>query len=183
MHNEEDVWKSVHPSDLWALDKMILARTMGYIAGPVGVPVPFEDDYMVRPCVNPIGLGLGAQKVHIEESTDHLPVGHFWCEWFDGRHYSVDFLFGQQVLVVEGIKADGEFVKWDKWIRRDFMDFELPAELGDIPFKYPWINLEFIGDKLIEVHFRGNPDFSLIEDQKELIPVWKGDIISPPIGY
>jgi hypothetical protein len=35
---------------------------------------------------------------------------------------------------------------------------------------YDWINCEFIGNQLIEVHFRRNPDFRY--DNSVAIPVW-----------
>ena len=88
--DEQDVWNTVDPKHLWALDKLILSKHFGYVCGPVGVDVPKPGWYIVRPCVNAIGLGLGAQKLWIDKSTDDLPGGHFWCEWFEGRHLSVD---------------------------------------------------------------------------------------------
>ena len=36
-----------------------------------------------------------------------------------------------------------------------------------------YINIESIGDKIIEVHLRPNPDHQ--EDYDTLIPIWKGD--------
>jgi len=76
---EEQVWKSIHPDDIWAMDKLIVSRKMGYICGPVGTSVPAPDYYIVRPCINALGLGLGldTQKIYIEDNTDHLPTGHF----------------------------------------------------------------------------------------------------------
>ena len=38
---------------------------------------------------------------------------------------------------------------------------------------YNWINCEFIGNNLIEVHFRRNPDFRY--GNTVAIPVWKND--------
>ena len=37
-------------------------------------------------------------------------------------------------------------------------------------------NCEFIGDKLIEIHLRGNPDFRYNNDS--VIPVWEGDDVN-----
>jgi hypothetical protein len=88
---EDRVWKSMSPDDMWLMDKLILSKKLGYTCGPVGIDVPKSNWYVVRPCINPMGLGLGTQKVWIENDTTHLPVGHFWCEWFEGEHYSVDF--------------------------------------------------------------------------------------------
>jgi len=183
-YSEESVWKYADADDLWALDKLILARKMGYIAGPVGTEVPFSDKYMVRPCVNALGLGLGAETYFLHAgSSDHLPVGHFWCEFFEGEHYSVDFFYGEQYIAVKGIKEEETHTKWSSWVRDDKKKFDLPDELGEIPFKYPWINCEFIGGHLIEVHFRRNQDFAHMDDQDEYIPVWQGQDTNPPEGY
>ena len=42
--------------------------------------------------------------------------------------------------------------------------------LEEVSERYEWINCEFIGDKLIEVHFRRNPDFRHHNDC--LRPIW-----------
>ena len=60
-HPEDEMWKTINPDEMWVLDKLILSRKMGYICGPVGTDVPKPDWYIVRPCVNAMGLGLGAQ--------------------------------------------------------------------------------------------------------------------------
>ena len=47
--------------------------------------------YCKTTCVNALGLGLGAQKVWLEKETMHFYFyGYFWCEWFEGEHFSVD---------------------------------------------------------------------------------------------
>ena len=109
---EDKVWETVNPKDLWVMDKLILSRNLYYTCGPVGMAVPRPGHYIVRPCVNMLGLGLGAQKVWIEDTTDHLPLGYFWCEWFSGRHLSIDYHWGRQVLAVEGHKSENTFTKW-----------------------------------------------------------------------
>ena len=98
---EEIAWATTATEDLWIFDKLILARHLGYTCGPVGTRVSKSDYYIVRPCVNAIGLGLGAQKHYIKDFTDHLTPGHFWCEIFEGDHISVDYLNGEQVLAVQ----------------------------------------------------------------------------------
>ncbi len=165
------------------MDKLILSRTMGYICGPVGMDVPEPGEYIVRPCVNMIGLGLGAKKLYLEDTTDHLSPGHFWCEWFDGDHYSVDYYWGQQELTVKGNKDEYTLTRWDSWIRDYEKVIPFPDELEQISMTTPWINCEFIDGKLIEVHLRQNEDFNLIDGQEEFIPVWEGDDRTPPDGY
>ena len=180
MTTEEEVWKSVDPNDCWVLDKLILSMKLGYSCGPVGVDVPKPDWYVVRPVINALGLGLGTKKVWIEKSTDTLPVGHFWCEWFEGRHISVDYVNCEQVLAVEGFKENKTFTKWDRWEVVDWKE-DLPEFLTELGNKYGILNVEFIGDKIIEVHFRNNPDFTF--DNSVFIPVWEGQSIEPPSGF
>jgi hypothetical protein len=177
---EDLVWKTIDPNDMWVLDKLILSRKLGYNCGPVGLAVNKPGNYIVRPCVNMLGLGLGAQRLWIDRDTSHLPVGHFWCEWFEGRHLSIDYQKGKQVLAVEGHKADTTFTRWDHWIKvSDRIKF--PSILDEFKEKYEHINCEFIGKKLIEVHFRRNADFD--NNRVHFIPVWKGESADPPEGY
>lgn len=178
-------WQTFDPKDLWVLDKLILSKHLEYNCGPVGAEVPKPDYYIVRPCVNALGLGLCSEKVWIEFDTCHLTPGHFWCEWFEGRHLSVDYEYGETKRIIEGFKKEDTFTKWDKWAKvDDFGALERILSLPKIlePFKnQPIINVEFIGNKPIEVHFRGNPDFQY--DNKEFIPVWQGQDTTPPEGY
>ena len=177
---QEDVyWQTADANEIWVYDKLILSRKLGYACGPVGIDVPVPAWYIVRPCVNIMGLGLGAKKMHLTKYTIDLDPGHFWCEWFDGRHLSVDYEYGKQVLCVEGFKSEDTFTKWDKWIATDDQ-IPFPKVLEQFVNK-PNVNCEFIGGKLIEVHYRSNPDFE--QDIKEFIPVWQGQTTEPPNGY
>lgn len=181
MDSQEDiVWQTVDPNDIWVMDKLILSRKLGYTCGPVGLDVPAPGVYIVRPCVNMIGLGLGATKLWLDKGTTHLPVGHFWCEWFEGVHLSVDYQWGTQTLCVKGIKEPDTLVRWKEWIRIDTL-VALPSLLADIENKYEWINCEYIGSKLIEVHLRHNEDFE--NDISHFIPVWEGESTVAPAGY
>jgi len=177
---EDHVWNSVDPDDLWLLDKLILSRKLGYRCGPTGLDVPVPGYYIVRPCVNMMGLSLGAQKIWLEKETMHLPLGYFWCEWFEGRHLSVDYHWGLQTLCVEGFKNKDTFTRWSEWRRtKDYVP--RPEVLKPYFEKYEWINCEFIGGRLIEVHLRHNEDFEGGGDH--FIPVWEGESIDPPDGY
>jgi hypothetical protein len=167
---EMDVWACIDADDLWALDKLILAKKTGHSCGPVGMPVPNPGTYIVRPCVNPLGLGLGTQRIHIDHDTSHLTPGHFWCEEFDGPHISMDYHWGEPSLCVQGFKPHDEFLRWSRWTKTDQHIIYLPKILQQFAKKYEWINCEFIGGKLIEVHFRRNPNFDY--GNSDFIPVW-----------
>ena len=116
---EDRYWEKPIADDLWAIDKLILSKILGYDCGPAGIKVTKAGDYIVRPCVNVFGLGMGAEKVYLKDKTNHLPLGTFWCEWFEGRHFTVDYDKGKQVRCVEGFKKENTLQRWDKWIRVD----------------------------------------------------------------
>lgn len=179
---EDLAWLKTDPEDLWIFDKLILSKKLGYTCGPAGVDVPHDGMYIVRPCVNAVGLGLSTaiNWLTVEGWTDHLQPGTFWCEIFEGDHISVDYEWGNPILSVQGFKPEETFVKWDKWIKVEHTH-EIPEILKPISKKYRYMNCEFIGGKLIEVHLRRNPDFDF--GNTEFIPVWRGQDINPPDGY
>ena len=179
IHPEDLVWLTIDPDELWAMDKLILSRKLGYVCGPTGQDVPKPDWYIVRPCVNMLGLGLGAEKVWIEEETIDLPLGYFWCEWFEGRHLSIDYNYGVQTLCVEGHKADSTLTQWDSWIATDDQ-IALPMTLRTFAH-HEWLNVEYIGGNAIEIHLRKNVDFE--GNIKEFIPVWENQDTTPLEGY
>ena len=180
MVEDDDAWFDCHEDDLWIFDKLILSRKLGYICGPVDAYVPEPDHYIVRPCVNPAGMGRGATIEYIEKDTDHLPVGYFWCEIFYGRHLSVDYYRGNQKLVTEGFRnKDNPLWKFNRWLRVDD-EIDYPDILNELKGNYPTINCEFIGDNLIEVHLRGNYEMGKFS---EIVPVWEGEEQSIMEGY
>jgi len=189
---EDEAWLNCHNDDLWIFDKLVLAKKLGYICGPVGVDVPTPGDYIVRPSVNCMGMGRGAEIVNIQESTDHLPLGYFWCEIFTGRHISVDYKFDikqriiEQDLTVEGFRRDGDPI-WKFWKWKKINEFvPIHRIILDVKGSYEYINCEYIGDRLVEVHLRNNSD---MHESTEVIPVWKSEAIElygvpkPPEGY
>jgi hypothetical protein len=120
--------------------------------------------------------------VNLVDSTDHLPAGYFWCEIFTGQHLSVDYYQGNQILVVEGKRdLDSPLWKFSKWVRHDNIEVKFPEALSFLLEKHDYINAEYIGERLIELHFRTNLDFEY--DNDIAIPVWEDEEISIPDGY
>jgi hypothetical protein len=173
-------WKNAREEDLWIFDKLIVSRKLGYTCGPVGVDVPAPGMYIVRPCVNIPGMGRGAKFEWIVNSTFHLPPGHFWCEIFEGRHLSIDYtkLGSQQykqVLAVEGFKNPNDPIyRFSKWEKVDDI-IPMPPIFLQLLEKYEYVNIEYIGNRAIEIHFRHNPDF--VHGNSVAYPVWKDDPI------
>lgn len=173
--NDIDCWNSVDPQDLWVTDKLLLAKRLGYLCGPAGMPPPREDDYIVRPCVNYRMMGRGAQVMRLSPTNhDCVPDGYFWCEKFEGRHLSFDYNNGLQVLAVEGFREDPKRLdRFSRWKKVNDLFF-VPTILNPIISLYPWVNLEVIGDNVIEVHFRYNDDFRGHESN-EIVTVWRDE--------
>lgn len=181
--DDTDVWPQCPNEDLWVFDKLIVARKSGHVCGPHGVSVPSPGMYIVRPCVNLMGMGRSAEFQYIENTTDDIMKdGMFWSEIFSGRHLSVDYEGEKQVLCVEGIREDSSPLwRWKEWRRTDDK-IPFPDILRSLLPRHKYFNVEMIGGKIIEIHLRHNPDFK-DRPYTSLIPVFKGFESPQPEGY
>lgn len=178
---DTDAWPNIENDDLWIYDKCILSRKLGYPCGPSGIPVPKPDYYIVRPIVNLEGLGKGASMQFIEKETwEKVPTGYFWQQKFEGNQYSVDYENGTLKRVTQGWKFTDSLVKFTSWKKVNHIPV-LPNCLDYFVKKYAKVNVEFIEDKVIEVHLRGNPDFD--DGSIEMIPVWQNTQPKCPKGF
>jgi hypothetical protein len=180
--NDSDVWGQCPSEYLWIYDKLILAVKSGHVAGPAGVPVPCAGQYIVRPITNIRMMSRGASKQWLTpDDTDLIPDGYFWSECFQGPHTSVDFHYGIQTLAVQGFRDDPDrldrFSKWQKIPQQ----YEFPTVLGDLWKHTPWVNVEYVGGKIIEVHLRWNDDFCN-HSSDVIYPVWRDDPRPQPAG-
>jgi len=180
--SDAKAWLNTPKQNLWIFDKLLLSKHLGYTCGPAGVDVPSPGKYIVRPCINLLGMGIGAKFIDLIDSTDHLSAGHFWCEVFNGRHISVDYYKTKQILAVEGTHNSGDPLwKFERWVRLDTEEIKFPDEFIDLFKISDYINIEYIDDRLIEIHFRTNPDFEY--GNSVAIPVWKNEEVNTPDGY
>jgi hypothetical protein len=178
--NDSDVWNTIVGEDLWIYDKLILAKRLGYTCGPAGVPPTTTNDYIVRPISNYRMMGRGSSIVTISANEDIIPDGYFWCEVFTGRHITIDYNRGKQTLAVEGFKDNARTDRFSSWKKIEY-PYELPPLISNIAKKYEWLNIEMIGDKIIEVHLRYNDDFAN-HTASEIIPIWKENFYDSPCG-
>ena len=191
-------FKSISPEDLWVYNKLQLSTLLRYNCGPIGMPVPEAGEYIVRPAINFLGMGRNSRKIFLtpDDCTESYGFpSEFWCEYFEGEHLSVDFIHGESALVVLGKKGESispldrsktikntteEHSRWRIWKKVDRKVY-CPPFLKKLSNKYPVINVEFIGNRIIEVHFRKNPDF--VWGNSAAIPVYYDELIRTPPGY
>jgi hypothetical protein len=177
--DDKDVWSQCPVDYLWIYDKLILARKMGHLAAPAGIAVPRADWYIVRPITNIRMMSRGAQKVWLTPAdTDSVPDGFFWTECFEGRHTSVDFHYGIQELAVEGFRNSDRLDRFCRW-ERISDQYPFPAVLEDLWKMAPWVNVEYVDGKVIEVHLRWNDDFSN-HNGNVIYPVWQDQPTEQP---
>jgi len=177
----DEEWNRIHSEDLWVYNKLILSRVLGYTCGPIGTSVPKPDFYLVRPSMNLLGMGRFARKEFIHKYTERFHPSEFWCEIFEGDHISIDYQNGEQKLSILGVRDEiNPLYKWDMWKKVD-VKIEFPKILKKLKGNYEWINCEFVGNRLIEVHFRRNSDFRY--GNSVAIPVWNDHIIENIEGY
>lgn len=178
-----DVYESCQPQWLWIYDKLIVARRQGIRAAPAGIPIPTSGEYIIRPITNIYMMGRGAQIKWLEKGdTSSVPDGFFWSEILNGSHVSVDYHWGKQHLTVQGFRNDPKRIdRFSRWCKIE-LDMPLPAMLYDLKYYQEWINVEYIGNKVIEIHLRYNDDFAN-HDSDEIVPVWRGDSMITPKGW
>jgi hypothetical protein len=179
--SDSDTLDKIDPSDLWVLDKFILAKRLGHHCGPAGVMPKISDRYIVRPCVNLRMMSKGASFMQLNADTDIIPDGYFWCEVFSGRHRSFDFYYGKQDLAVEGFRTDPDRLdRFSQWNKINDV-FPMPDVLQEVADRYEWFNIETIGDNVIEAHFRYNDDFAN-HNSDTIIPIWEEQFYHSPAG-
>jgi hypothetical protein len=179
--DEWEIWDKYPHHRNW-LNKLYLAYSLNYQCGPGGYPVPESKNYIVRPVYNLAGMGLGARLQFLEAGDrSSVPPGYFWCECFDGPHYSATYQFCHDTLPYwkplscwQGTNSALNLTKFTRWIRIPDYAPQVPRQLNVLS-DVRYINIEFKGDKPIEVHLRpsGNPDGSIHSDYNEYIPVWE----------
>lgn len=181
MTSDSEAWIHYPQYRLW-FNKLWLSEKLGYLCGPNAVPVPFTQPYIIRPIYNLHGMGAGAQILTLSpEDVDLVPPGYFWCEVFQGDHYSVELSRDVDTWVTRSVyqgirKKDTDLYRFEKWVRRE-VEIVIPTCLDEL-HQCSSINIEMIGNKIIEVHLRQTPDPVQYD---ELIPVWDDEDVDESI--
>ena len=179
----------------WLFNKMEIALRQELHAGPAAVPPEHPGIYIHRPYYNLYGMGIGATKFVYDPENDYeaflnnaiVPPGHFWCEWIEGEHLSIDYQqwsdeeWRVRSVLLGNHLNDDNLTRFDGWEKMPH-DWALPFEntglldiVGFDPY-VPYCNIEMRGDYIIEVHLRlGNDPFDDLPVGAKIIPVWDND--------
>ncbi len=180
------------PHHRWIFNKLELSMKLGYNCGPACVPVNRNGMYVVRPIYNLYGMGVGAFKKWLrhedkEAITRHgfIPPGYFWCEFFEGEHYSVDYEWRDEgkggihshwapICTTVG-KIDDNLQHFAHWEKIKNIPHFLPDFVDPLQDALE-MNIEWKGSNIIEVHLRSGND--IVHDDPigtEMIPHWLSD--------
>jgi len=177
----------------WLFNKLEIAIRQELHAGPAATAPEKSGWYIHRPIYNLYGMGIGATKFYYDADTMHneminhkiVPPGHFWCEWVDGLHRSIDYQQWdgldwrvRSVLIGEHYSDENltRFKQWKK-VSHDFAPFFADTGLLDVigfDQRVPHVNIEMRGEYIVEVHLRlGNDPFDDLDVGDTIIPVWQ----------
>lgn len=169
-----EAWEKYPRYHKW-FNKLWLSESLGYHCGPSGTAPKQDGLYIVRPVYNLSGMGVGARKVHIKANDQTAtPPGYFWCEYFEGTQYSVTYRFNHDTVGTwtpisswKAIQDSEDLWRFGGWVRSDYSP-PVPRLFNQLS-EIQRINIEFKGDRPIEVHLRDTPD----PDYDEIVPIWK----------
>ena len=165
-----------NPRHRWVYDRLLVACTQSYAAGPAGVEPP-SYPVIVKPITNLYGMGRGAW---IAFEPTEIPAGHMWAEFLTGSHASIDMhIVGGEIITASealGFKECApslRFAFWAfmgaieppdalrQWVRAYLSDYTGPA------------NIETIGGAIIEVHLRLTADWDGVRAPAIGVPLWQ----------
>lgn len=168
-----EAWE-LYPEHRWVFNKLELSSQLGYTCGPTPMPVPVTGEYCVRPIYNLGGMSAGSKILHLKQGKIlELPPSHFWCERFRGKQYSVNYEWQKDRFVPVhtsiGENSSDSIYRFTKWYVVEHRHYNLPKWI-DTFSNAKYINIEFIEDKIIEIHLRPGEDFP--DGASEIIPVY-----------
>lgn len=154
---------TMFPQHNWVYNKLLLYQKLNIPSGPFGT-TPTIFPIVIKPVISIKGFSRGFYKIHnLQQYTDlGYVIGSFWSPFFSGTHLIQDFILHNGNIKLYGtLKAiDGN--------KGTFKEFQLvkkniPKQTSDFIKKYfhsytGLLNVETIGDNIIEIHLRLNGD-------------------------
>lgn len=158
----------LYPDYNWVYDKTKICKTQDIVYAPT--PVNAENyPVFVKPITNLWGMGAGAHPVYsYTEMKETFQPGSFWMPYYEGHHYSTDcaIIDGelQWVCHTEAYPFSNMPGTFDYWEVKPNDILNVCILIIDWVREYlsnytGMLNVETIGDKIIEIHLRLSPQF------------------------
>jgi len=156
--NDLDAWVT-YPKYNWIYNRLQLAQMQNIKAAPMPIQ-PDTFPVIIKPIVNLYGMGLNIKKItSMIEFEENWYNNDFWMEFLDGEHLSIDILLikGQIIwhATFTGHKMDNNLGLFKYW---ESIDTVLDPNVIEIVSKLDnftgCVNIETIGNKIIEGHLR-----------------------------
>lgn len=160
----------MNPKHNWVYNKLELCQKLGVESGPFGTnPTIFP--IVIKPIISIRGFSRGFYIVKNKEEYEKMDyvIGSFWSPFFKGEHFIYDLILEKGKVVLFGtLKAHsgkgGSFNMFETTNKR------LPVEITNFINKYFYdytglMNIEIIGNKIIEVHLRLNGDNYIFDEE------------------
>ena len=158
----------LYPDFNWVYDKTEICDSQNIVCAPTPV-CPAIYPVFVKPITNLWGMGAGAHPVHsLSEMKETFQPGCFWMPYYEGHQYSTDCVIIkgelQWVCHTEAFPFTNIPGTFDYWEIEPHDILEVCILIIDwvrthIPKYTGMLNIETIGDKIIEVHLRMSPQF------------------------
>lgn len=163
-----------HPEHKWVYDKLELSRMLneGVTYDLAKNEIPEKFPVFVKPRVNLEGMGIDAEKVKSLESLQFfLGQGYIAQPFQEGDHYSIDFLVYEGEIysenIMKAVKRRNTIVEWhscpnypvmaDKHVNKLLEEFNKHGGYNGV------VNIEMIGNYVLEVHLRPSVCFADID--------------------
>ncbi len=160
---DHDAWRN-HSEYNWVYNKIKLCETQKIIACPHGV-VPINFPVFSKPITNLHGMSTGAKKLFNWDYRDYIP-GHFWMTMLRGEHLSTDFAVAKGMPkwthTMKCYKDKKDVVKYWETSNKEHEAVIEKASLwihNNLEEFSGVVNMETIGDKIIDCHLRMSPQF------------------------
>ena len=165
-----EAWKaySHNPEYRKWFNKLEVGTIFGHYCGPIHAEVPFSGKYIVRPIYNLWGMGAGAQVCNIKKGEPHdkFPPGSFWQLYIDSPEvHTADLVYKDSRWTIDrySIGHRSSVQHFTTWTEIDPLSVDLYHQIPelsklDVLKDIPIINIEFIKNRIIEVHLRHNPN-------------------------
>lgn len=196
----DDQAYGLHPEHRWIYNKLTITELQNIPCGPHKTYPP-ADIFPIfsKPIYNLGGMGAGSRTMETEDDYwASITPGHMWSVLLHGKHYSTDIavVAGKVVWMSHARGETGPQQTFDYWeinvpvdpsIRQCITEF-VEAHLGTFS---GMLNMETIGNKIIEVHLRFSPQWPDIYGEWVLPALvelysrgeWTGPAKTPEVGY